>query len=190
MKNSSFVELLEFVNERSFQSISLDIDGTLYPMRKMELRWWKKFFLSPGRALRFYSIKKNWEGRRKGDQTVPVKAPDVSFFEEFLTGMMDETLVPFEIRDWLKEIQGFGIRVYFLSDHGAVEKTRKLGLQGLGTPINCLSETGELKPHAKITELLLSKYGIDPGRHLHAGDRWTDEEQSRLLGCEFRYFAT
>lgn len=187
MKNSSFVELCEFVNERSFQSVSFDIDGTVYPMRKMELRWWKKFFLSPAKALRFYRIKKTWEGRRLGDPSVSVNPEDVTFFEAFLTAMMDEELVPFEIRDWIRELDGFGMRIFFLSDHGAKEKLSCLGLQGVG--INCLGETGELKPHAKITELLRGKYGIDPETHLHIGDRWTDEEQAKLLGCAFRYFA-
>lgn len=185
MKNSSFVELCEYVNEKSFRTISLDIDGTLYPMKKMELRWWKKFLLSPGDALRFYKIKQKWEGRRKG-KDLPVHADDVNFFESFLVSMMDESLVSYEIRDWVKELDGFGMKVFFLTDHGAAEKLRKLGLEGTG--IDCLSETGELKPHAKISAILKDKYGIDPRTHLHVGDRWTDEEQAKLLGCEFRLF--
>lgn len=188
MTNSSFVELCEYVNENSFKSISFDIDGTIYPMRKMELRWWKRFFISPAKALRFYRIKKTWEGRRQGDQSVPVDPTDVSFFEDFLTGMMDPSLVPFEIRDWLNELEGFGMKIFFLSDHGAAEKLRRLGLDGAGVPVNCLSETGELKPHEKITALLLGRYEIGPANHLHIGDRWTDEAQARLLGCRFRYF--
>jgi hypothetical protein len=40
----------------------------------------------------------------------------------------------------------------------------------------------------KISALLSEKYQIDPRTHLHLGDRWTDAEQARLFGCEFRYF--
>ncbi len=184
MKNSSLVELAEFVNERSFRSVSFDIDGTIYPIRKVQLRWWMRLFLSPGKALRFLLIKNSWEKRRKGE-AVDLSPGDIPFFENFLTGMMDETLVPDEIRDWITELRSCEIEVFFLSDHGAAEKLSKLGLSG--TAINCLVETGELKPHQKISALLREKYRINPSQHLHMGDRWTDEEQAKLFGCSFRY---
>lgn len=184
MKNLSLVELSEFVNERSFRSVSFDIDGTIYPIRKVQLRWWKRLFLSPGKALRFYGIKYAWEKRRKGEEIL-LAPGDIQFFEDFLTGMMDEYLVPDEIRDWITELRNCEIEVFFLSDHGAVEKLARLGLTG--TAINCLVETGELKPHHKISSLLREKYQINASQHLHLGDRWTDEEQAKLFGCSFRY---
>lgn len=184
MKNSSLVELSEFVNERSFRTVSFDIDGTVYPIRKIQIRWWKKLFASPARALRFYQIKSTWEKRRKGGDT-HILADDIKFFEEFLTEMMDESLVPDEIRDWIAELKNCEIEVYFLSDHGAAAKLSKLGLAGIA--INCLTETGELKPHQKISALLHERYKIDPAKHIHFGDRWSDEEQAKLFGCSFRY---
>lgn len=188
MKNSSFVEICEYVHEKGVLSVSFDIDGTLYPIRRIQLRWWTAFLLSPARALRFYGIRKSWEKRRKGDSTIEANPEDAKFFEEFLAGMMDHSLVHTEILDWIKELGACDVKVYFLSDHGAMPKLKRLGLAHLGTPINCLTETGELKPHDKISALLKEKYGIDPRRHLHLGDRWTDEEQAKLFGCEFRYF--
>ena len=167
------------------KSVSFDIDGTVYPMRKMELRWWKNFFTGPGDAIRFFQIKKAWEKRRKGSRTVDVSPEDVIFFEDFLTSMMDESLVPQDIRDLLQSLK---VKLYFLSDHGAKAKLTRLGLSSFGTPINCLSETGELKPHPEISRLLISSYGINPRTHLHLGDRWSDEEQARLFGCDFQYF--
>lgn len=166
------------------QSVSFDIDGTVYPMRKMELRWWKNFFQSPAKAIRFLRIKLLWEKRRKGSRTVDVRPEDVIFFEEYLSSMMDPSLVPEDIREVLGSIK---VKLYFLSDHGASAKLEKLGLSHLGTAINCLSETGELKPHPEISRHLISTYGINPRTHLHIGDRWSDEEQARLLGCEFQY---
>jgi FMN phosphatase YigB (HAD superfamily) len=151
------------------------------------MRWWKKFFLSPARATRFYQIKKTWEKRRQGNGT-PALKEDVQFFEEFLTEMLDESLVPAEIMKLIQNLNSKGTKIFFLSDHGAEEKVKRLGLSGLGTPINCLTETGELKPHAKISSLLSDKYQINASSHLHLGDRWTDEEQAKLFGCEFRYF--
>ncbi len=167
------------------QTVSFDIDGTVYPMRKMEIRWWKNFFLGPKEAIRFFQIKKTWEKRRKGSRNVDVTPEDVIFFENFLTSMMDERLVPGEIRELLQSLK---VKLFFLSDHGAKAKLEKLGLSKFGIAINCLSETGELKPHPEISRLLISSYGIDPRTHLHVGDRWSDEEQARLFGCEFQYF--
>lgn len=188
MKNSSFVEICELVNEKGIRSVSFDIDGTVYPILKVQLRWWKSLFVNPVRAIRFYRIKKTWEERRKGNRGVEAVPQDVVFFEEFLTGMLDESLVSPEVLEWIRELSSRGVQVYFLSDHGAMSKLKRLGMAHLGKAINCLSETDELKPHGKIAELLRHKYHIDPGSHLHLGDRWTDEEQAKLLGCEFRYF--
>ncbi|MFL5785342.1 MAG: HAD family hydrolase [Bacteriovoracaceae bacterium] len=187
MKKSSLAEIRKLLDTRHFQSVSFDIDGTVYPIRKIQMRWWKNFFLTPMRASRFYNIKKTWETRRKGDG-VPALAEDVKFFEEFLTGMMDESLVDPDVKKWIGELKAKGTKIFFLSDHGAAEKLLRLGLWELGTPINCLTETGELKPHVKISKLLSEKYAIGPQSHLHLGDRWTDEEQAKLFGCEFRYF--
>ncbi len=179
MKNLSFAELSKF------KSVSFDIDGTLYPILKVQMKWWRKFFLSPRAAIRFYNIKKTWELKRKGDGKVPVVQEDVAFFENFLTSMLDPSLVPDEIRNLIQALRSKKVEVFFLSDHGAKEKLSRLGLTGMA--INCLGETGELKPHPKISELL-RKSGIIPETHLHIGDRWTDEEQARLFGCSFRYF--
>jgi FMN phosphatase YigB (HAD superfamily) len=178
MKNPSPAELDEF------RSVSFDIDGTLYPISKVQLRWWKKFFFSPRRAIRFYQIKKTWEFRRLGNSKIQITPDDVLFFEKFLTSMLDPSLVPGGIRKLIDELKKNGKEIFFLSDHGATEKLSRLGLTG--TAINCLSETGELKPHQKISELLREKYRIVPETHVHLGDRWTDEEQAKMFGCSFR----
>lgn len=179
MKNLSPADLA------GYRSVSFDIDGTVYPILKVKLRWWRKFFVSPGSALRFYRIKKSWELRRKGDKQVPVSRNDILFFEEFLTSLLDPTLVPAEIHTLIHGLKEKGVEIFFLSDHGASEKLSCLGLEGMA--INCLTETGELKPHPKISALLRETYKIDPTRHLHLGDRWTDEEQARIFGSSFRY---
>ncbi len=184
MKNSSYAEIVAIVKEQSLKSVSFDIDGTVYPIVKVQLRWWKNFFISPRRAVRFFNIKKTWEKRRLGDVNVPVSSEDVRFFEDFLTSMLDQSLVPEEMRNLIKELRSLGVEVLFLSDHGATEKLSCLGLSG--NAINCLVETGHLKPHEKISEALV-RHGIIPESHLHLGDRWTDEEQARLFGCSFLY---
>lgn len=77
----------------------------------------------------------------------------------------------FLFKDWINRLCLGGLEIYFLSDHGALSKIKVLELIGCGMPINCLSETGELKPHKKISNLLLDKYKLNPLKHLHLGDR-------------------
>lgn len=181
-------ELDAFISEHHIQSISFDIDGTLYAMIRVKIRWWQKFFQAPLKAKRFLDIKKKWELRRQQISGVVVSEEDVAFFESFLMTLLDPGFVPVELRNWIQMLKERGIQIFFLTDHGAQRKLEVLNFSKDGVGINCLKETGELKPHQKITYLLLSKYLIQPASHLHLGDRWTDEEQARMLECEFSYF--
>lgn len=181
--------ILIFIQEKQIQSVSFDIDGTLYPMLRVEWRWWKLFFLSPLKALKFIQIRKKWERRRKGTDQVIILPEDVSFFERFLLTLLYPALVPNEIKTFLHTLKENKITIYFLSDHGTGTKLKALNLTNLGTPVNCLDEVQELKPHKKIAYLLTEKYHINPLHHLHLGDRWTDEEQAQLLKAHFQYLA-
>lgn len=174
-------ELDSFIEAHDIRSISFDIDGTLYPLKLVEKRWRKNFFRAPIRSLRFLSIRRKWEQRRKG---VPVQIlpDDVVEFETYLESLLDRELVPFEIRKWLDSLK---LDIYFLTDHGGVVKLKNLGFEG--TVIDCLKEAGELKPHIRISQVLKDKYNILPERHLHLGDRWTDEAQAKMSGSYFQY---
>lgn len=178
----------EFLND-NVKSISFDIDGTLYPIFKVQLRWWIFFFIKPFCAIRFILIKRTWEKRRRGNLSIQILSDDIIFFEDFLsTCLISEKDIFPQIKEILEICKNKSIKIYFLSDHGAEKKINKLKLCEFGTPINCLTETGELKPHLKISQLLSNQYKIDPKSHLHLGDRWTDEEQAKIFGCEFVYF--
>ena len=167
---SSFVEICEYVNEKGVRSISFDIDGTLYSGRKIQLRWWKALLYTPVKALRYLKLKAHQK-----------KSPEeIIFVEEFLAGMLDESLVPFEIVDWIKELNACEVQAYFLSAQGAMSKLKRLGLAHTGKAVNC--------PHEETSTILRVKFGIDPKNHLHLGAHRTNEEQAKLFGCEFRYF--
>ncbi|WP_408095923.1 hypothetical protein ACJVC5_12845 [Peredibacter sp. HCB2-198] len=183
MKNLSdrLKEISSFIEEHQIRSLSLDIDGTVYSLGKVENRWRRNFFHSPIKSLRFLSIRKKWEKRRKGE-AIQILPEDVVEFETYLESLLDESLVPKEIRDWLRSLE---LDIYFLTDHGGTVKLRKLNLQGV--VIDCLHETGELKPHFRISQVLKEKFFIVPEKHLHLGDRWTDEAQAKLLGSYFQY---
>lgn len=191
MKNLSdnIKEIQQYIEKNGIVSVSFDIDGTLYPMKKIEQRWWKQFFISPIKATRFLSIRKRWEKKRKGDQTITVSEVEIEFFENFLASLIDSSLLDPQVYKLLSSLQGQQQTIFFLSDHGAERKLERLNLISLGTPINCLGETRELKPHLKIAELFRSKYQINPAKHLHLGDRWSDQEQAKLLGSHFLFLA-
>ena len=174
-------ELSHFIDAHDIRSISFDIDGTLYPLKLVEKRWRKKFLYSPIRSLRFLNIRRKWEKRRKG-VAIQILPDDVAQFETYLESLLGPELVPTEIRNWIERLD---LDIYFLTDHGGVVKLRKLGFKG--TVIDCLKEAGELKPHVRISEVLKEKYNILPERHLHLGDRWTDEAQARMSGSYFQY---
>lgn len=189
MASPTVSDILDLLSEQSLESVSFDIDGTVYPILRVHARWFRKFLRSPREAWRFYQIRSLWEERRLGHENIEIREEDIVFFESFLTGVLDESLVTAEVWELLRALRERKIKVYFLTDHGARTKLQKLGLSEEGVPINCLGQCGELKPHVKIGALLSGTYGIEPRTHLHLGDRWTDEEQAKLFGCEFRYFA-
>jgi FMN phosphatase YigB (HAD superfamily) len=178
----------QLVLDRNFSTISFDIDGTLYPLKKVKIRWWKNLFINPLGALNFLRIKKTWEKRRAGDSSIEIKKKDVISFENFLASLLSADFVPGEIHHWLQSLERRGIKIYFLSDHGAEIKLQKLKIKYQNNVINCLTMTGELKPHPTITLLLKEKFNIDGPNHLHLGDRWTDEEQAKLSNATFIYF--
>jgi FMN phosphatase YigB (HAD superfamily) len=189
MKNLSqkITEINQFISAEKIRSVSFDIDGTLYPLNKVKVRWWMRFFVNPSEAMTFLKIRKTWEKRRAGDQSISVTKEDVIFFEGFLASLLSPDLIPKEIRNWLTELKNKNVRIVFLSDHGAEIKLKALELSFLGEAVNCLTETGELKPHAAITNHLLIQKQIVAHEHLHLGDRWTDEAQAKLMNASFIY---
>lgn len=184
MKNLSekINELKSFIDAHKISSVSFDIDGTVYPLHKVKIIWWKKFISHPLRALRFLKIRKAWEKRRLGGP-MAILPEDREFFEAFLSSMLNPDLVPDEMRVFITELERKGVRVIFLSDHGAEKKLQKLGLKGTG--VNCLEVTGELKPHPSIAHYMLTTFNIHSSSHLHTGDRWTDKKQAELMKARF-----
>lgn len=189
MKNLSqkIAEIDQFITDNKIRSVSFDIDGTVYPINKVKIRWWTKFLVNPPMALKFLKIRKTWEKRRAGDSSVKINKPDIIFFENFLASLLSSSLVPSEIRVWLEQLKKKDVRILFLSDHGAEIKLNTLKLTNAGEAINCLTVTGELKPHAAISNHLMNNLGISGKEHLHLGDRWTDEAQAKLMGASFIY---
>ncbi len=182
--SSSLSEIDQLILSKNIKTISLDIDGTLYPMKAAELRWWKRFIFSPLQALQFLIIRKRWEKKRKGSY-VEITEADKSHFERFLLTLLCPALVKFTTLYWLRSLQGRGLRACYLTDHSVELKMKALGLPNIEGAFDGLTLSGELKPHPKLATELIQAMGINPQTHLHIGDRWSDEEQARLMGSHF-----
>lgn len=185
--SQKIAEIDQFITNNKIKSVSFDIDGTVYPLNKVKIRWWIKFLAHPPMAMKFLKIRRTWEKRRAGDSSITVTKDDVIFFENFLASLLGPDLVPSEMFQWINKLKQNRIRVLFLSDHGAEIKLKTLKLLPLGEAVNCLTITGELKPHMAITNHLTEKMAITGKEHLHLGDRWTDEAQAKLMGASFIY---
>lgn len=185
--SQKITEIDQFIISHDIKSVSFDIDGTVYPIHKVKIRWWIKFFVHPPMAIKFLKIRKSWEKRRAGDNKVSITKEDVVFFERFLASLLSDDLIPAEIKNWIKDLKNRKIRILFLSDHGAEIKLSTLKLSALGESVNCLTSTGELKPHKAITEHLTKNLNVTGSTHLHIGDRWTDEAQAKLMNASFKY---
>ncbi len=182
--SSSLSEIDQLIISKNIKTISLDIDGTLYPMRAVEVRWWHRFLCSPFKALQFLWIRKRWEKKRKGGDILVTKN-DQQTFEKFLLTLLSPELVKFTTLYWLRSLERRGLRGYYLTDHSVELKLKALGLPGLDGAFDGLTLSGELKPHPKLAHELKQVLKMDPHTHLHIGDRWSDEEQARLMGCHF-----
>lgn len=182
--SSSLSEIDQLIVSKKIKTISLDIDGTLYPMKAVELRWWRRFFISPIKSLRFLMIRKRWEKKRKGG-AASVTLCDQQEFESYLIGLLSPDLVKFTTLYWLRGLKGRGLKGFYLTDHSVGLKLRALALPALEGAFDGLTLSGELKPHPKLAQELQRATRIDPVTHLHIGDRWSDEEQARLMGCHF-----
>jgi FMN phosphatase YigB (HAD superfamily) len=185
--SQKIAEINQYISANHIRSVSFDIDGTLYPLNKVKVRWWLRFFLNPAMAMKFLKIRKTWEKRRAGDQSIVVTKQDIIFFENFLASLLSPDLIPKDIKAWLTDLNNKNIRIFFLSDHGAEIKLKTLDLAAFGEAVNCLTATGELKPHAAISNHLVNHLRIVATEHLHLGDRWTDEAQAKLMNASFMY---
>lgn len=177
-------EIEAFIAKHSIRTLSFDIDGTLYPMTLVERNWWKYFVSHPIEALRFLRIRKRWEKKRLGE-AISVPPEDIRAFEDVLLRLLTPQMVQEETRQWLRSLQGRGLRSYYLTDHSVRAKLTALRLPKLDGEVDGLSVSGELKPHPQLAAALLKLWNIEGATHVHIGDRWSDEAQAKLLGAHF-----
>ncbi len=180
-------EVEKLITRYHIKSISFDIDGTLFPIRHLYRNWFAALAKCPLKTMRFYKISRTLEYYRKLNTAVDISSRDLSFFKKYLIEILFENIsVEQKLVNWIAELEQRNLKVIYLSDHATTAKLQSLNLASKNT-IDCLFQTGHLKPHASIISLLVSQ-NIHMEHHLHLGDRSTDEEQAKLFGCRFKLF--
>lgn len=170
-------------------AISLDVDGTLYRVRRLRvaLRLFSERHLLVALLAARERIRKEPalpDGEALFRRQVDLVAPSFGWtteetarrlraLEEKLPGALTRGRRPYPgVREALRAAQASGLKLAVLSDYAPEEKLRWLGLHELGFDAMVGADaTGALKPHARPFERVAEALGLPPASILHIGDR-------------------
>jgi len=194
-------------------AVAFDLDGTLYPNYRLNLRllpflfrhW--RFMLAFGRARNII--------RREQAENEPAVMPD--FYErqaalvaEQLNARKEEIreridrliyrgwepfflkIKPFpRVREILEELKARGMKLGLLSDFPPETKLEYLGLSGLWDTVLCTENIGALKPSERPFEELAKNLACPPERILYVGNsRRYDVEGAKRAGMKAAFLNT
>jgi putative hydrolase of the HAD superfamily len=181
----------------TFDAIAFDLDGTLYPNRRLYARV-LPLMLSRARKLEAFNAAR-WRMRAMSeDPARPASSPrDRLAFRALQAELvarrlgMDEAraadmierefyrdveelfagLRPYEGLDGaLRSLQAAGLRLALLSDLPPTRKLELMGLAGRFEAALCSEDSGFLKPAAEPFAMLAGRLGLAPGRILYVGN--------------------
>ncbi len=172
---------------RQIDVVSLDVDGTLYSIRRMVLRHLatiypvRKFFRTLHRVrdeMRgqgpfddFRAEQAARMGRALGISAEKAAARVEDIIDRRWMGVFDRVRPFTGVIDTLRSLSDMGIRLAVLSDYPVWPKLGGLGLVHLpfAAVVNT-EQVGALKPHPAPFEHLARILDTSPGRVLHVGD--------------------
>lgn len=183
--------------QRRIEAISLDVDGTLYSIRRMVLRHLptllpvRRFFRTLhrvrdqmrglGPVADFRSVQAERLGEALGISPEQAAARVEAVIDRRWMQLFDR-LQPFPgVVETLRSLAGRGLKLAVLSDYPAWPKLAGLGLAQLPFAVVVNTEqVGALKPHPAGFELVSQRLGVDPEATLHVGDL----EHNDVLGAQ------
>ena len=184
-------------------AISVDLDGTLYKVRRLRValrlhsdRHLLVALLAARERIRREPPLEDGASlfRRQVDLVAPRFGWTTSETEQRLLVLKDRLpnaltrgMRPFRgVREALGEAKLAGLKLAVLSDYAPEEKLRWLGLHELGFDVMLGADaTGALKPHPRPFESLARALSLPPEAVLHVGDR-EDLDIEGALGAGLR----
>lgn len=169
--------------------LSFDLDGTLYPVKRLRVAWRLRY--ERGLLVAFMAARERIrheapfeDGEALLEREVELVAPSFELSHEeakkrirALRDAMPEALTrgcrPYPgVKSALEAAVVRGLSLAIVSDYAPAEKLRWLGLDDLpwAALVGC-DLIGALKPHPKAFLQVAEQLGVDPSSVLHVGDR-------------------
>lgn len=171
------------------RALSLDVDGTLYRVRRLTVAWRLRAERGLLVAMVAAREKIRHEGpfvdaaavhRREAELVGPSFGLSLEETEARLEALRSELPAALTarvrafsgVRGALEAAHARGLKLAILSDYDATEKLELLGLLDLPWAARISAEAcGALKPHARPFEALVEALAEPPGQIVHVGDR-------------------
>jgi len=175
-----------------FSAVAFDLDGTLYPNRRLYTRL-MPFAVRHWRLLLAFSRARDIIRREQKESPELVRTDFYDYQAELTAKILNtpadatknkiETLMyrgwePLfskvrlfpEVRELLAELRAAGLKLGLLSDFPPEKKLENLGLAGLWDTVLCSERIGALKPSVHPFVELADRLGCPPGQILYVGN--------------------
>ncbi|HKL58915.1 MAG TPA: HAD family hydrolase [Sphaerochaeta sp.] len=195
-----------FVQEHSIKALCLDIDGTLYPKRMLNLRMMLSVFPSLLLGLRFNKVRQKYRIDQEDVETEPAnrdglldrqahlmleqfgkrvtekgtllmrKRIDHQFYDAWQRSFRSIKAYP-HMREALEMAKREGLEIVVFSDFPVAQKLQTLGIADLVDVSLSSEDSGYLKPSPKAFSYLLDHVDASPGEVLYVGDSYSKDCQ-------------
>lgn len=168
------------------KALSVDLDGTLYPVHRLRVAWRLRGHLRLLRA--FVAARERLRRERPEDlrarevELVAAEPHRLERFRALLPGALTRGVAPHRgVVEALERARVAGMKLAVLSDFDPGEKLRHLGLDRIGWHAVVAAETtGALKPDPRGFLEVARRLRIAPGKMVHIGDREDADVQGAL----------
>lgn len=195
-----------FAQDHSIQALCLDIDGTLYPKRMLNLRMIRSVFPSLALGLRFNAVRQEYRIVQEEVSTEPAnreglltrqanlmlrrfgkpvtekgthlmrKRIDDQFYDAWQRTFLTIRAYA-HLREALEMAKDKGLEIVVFSDFPVAEKLKTLGIADLVDVALSSEDSGYLKPSPKAFSYLLDHVKACPGEILYVGDSYSKDCQ-------------
>lgn len=184
-------------------AIAVDLDGTLYRVRRLRVLW--RLRRHRRVLLALMTARERLRREEAPDDGASLRAREVELVASLLSLGVDEARLELEalrqvlpraltagaspyrgVPGALREAHRQGFKLAVFSDYDPGDKLERLGLGGLPWSVQLGAETvGALKPHARGFHTLAGRLGLDPPSIIYIGDR-EDIDIAGALGAGLR----